>query len=43
MMSALKAQGGYCNACFTGDYPFATQITLFDLTEKEKFLHVWGN
>jgi amidophosphoribosyltransferase len=25
MMSALKAQGGYCNACFTGRYPIAVE------------------
>ncbi|MGL4648464.1 MAG: amidophosphoribosyltransferase, partial [Caldilineaceae bacterium] len=43
LMKALKAEEGYCNACFTGVYPFATQITLFDLTEKDKFAHVWGN
>ena len=43
MMKALKASDGYCNACFTGDYPFATQIPLFDLQEKEKFVNVWGN
>ncbi len=45
MMKALKAEGGYCNACFTGDYPFTTQIPLFDLMEKDKdqFAHVWGN
>jgi amidophosphoribosyltransferase len=43
MMKALKAEGGYCNACFTGEYPFTTQISLFDLTEKEKFAHIWGD
>ncbi len=43
MMKALKAEEGYCNACFTGEYPFTTQISLFDLTEKEKFAHIWGN
>jgi amidophosphoribosyltransferase len=43
MMKALKAEGGYCNACFTGEYPFTTQIPLFDLMEKDKFAHVWGN
>ena len=43
LMKALKAEDGYCNACFTGAYPFSTQITLFDLQEKEKFVHVWGN
>ncbi len=43
MMKALKAEGGYCNACFTGEYPFTTQIPLFDLMEKDQFAHVWGN
>ena len=43
MMKALKAEEGYCNACFTGDYPFNTPIPLIELTEKEKFAHVWGN
>jgi amidophosphoribosyltransferase len=43
MMKALKATEGYCNACFTGNYPFSTPITLFDLQEKEKFVNVWGN
>ena len=43
MMKALRASGGYCNACFTGDYPFSTPIPLIELQEKEKFVHVWGN
>ncbi len=43
MMKALKAEDGYCNACFTGDYPFNTPIPLIELQEKEKFQHVWGN
>ncbi|MBW7881467.1 MAG: amidophosphoribosyltransferase [Caldilineaceae bacterium] len=43
MMKALKAEGGYCNACFTGEYPFTTQIPLIELQEKEKFVNVWGN
>lgn len=43
LMKALKASDGYCNACFTGTYPFSTQIPLFDLQEKEKFVNVWGN
>lgn len=43
MMKALKASDGYCNACFTGDYPFSTPIPLIELQEKEKFVHVWGN
>ena len=42
-MKALKAEEGYCNACFTGEYPFSTQISLFDLSEKDKFVRVWGN
>ena len=42
-MKALKAGDGYCNACFTGDYPFSTPIPLIELQEKEKFVHVWGN
>lgn len=43
MMKALKAEDGYCNACFTGQYPFSTPIQLFDLQQKEKFPQVWGN
>jgi amidophosphoribosyltransferase len=43
MMKALKAEEGYCNACFTGEYPFSTPIQLYDLQEKEKFPQVWGN
>jgi amidophosphoribosyltransferase len=43
LMKALKANDGYCNACFTGDYPFSTPIPLIELQEKEKFVHVWGN
>ncbi|HXF61594.1 MAG TPA: amidophosphoribosyltransferase [Caldilineaceae bacterium] len=43
MMRALKAESGYCNACFTGDYPFNTPIPLIELQEKEKFPQVWGN
>jgi amidophosphoribosyltransferase len=43
MMRALKATEGYCNACFTGDYPFNTPIPLIELQEKEKFPQVWGN
>jgi amidophosphoribosyltransferase len=43
MMAALHAEDGYCNACFTGDYPFHTQIPLIELQEKEKFPQVWGN
>ncbi len=43
MMKALKAEEGYCNACFTGEYPFSTPIPLIELQEKEKFAEVWGN
>ena len=43
MMKALKAADGYCNACFTGEYPFNTPIPLIELQEKEKFPQVWGN
>lgn len=43
MMRALKAVDGYCNACFTGAYPFNTPIPLIELQEKEKFPQVWGD
>lgn len=43
LMKALKAENGYCNACFTGDYPFSTPIQLFDLQEKEQFAQMWGD
>ena len=43
MMKALKATEGYCNACFTGEYPFNTTIPLIELQAKEKFPQVWGN
>jgi len=43
MMQALNAEGGYCNACFTGEYPFSTPISLFELQEKQKFAGVWGD
>jgi amidophosphoribosyltransferase len=43
LMKALHADDGYCNACFTGNYPFQTQIPLIELQEKEKFPQVWGN
>jgi amidophosphoribosyltransferase len=43
MMKALDAEGGYCNACFTGDYPFDTHIPVIELQEKEKFAGMWGS
>ena len=35
MMKALGRDDGYCNACFTGDYPVPVQLTLG--TEKQRF------
>jgi amidophosphoribosyltransferase len=43
MMKALKASGGYCNACFTGEYPFATPIPLIELQDKGKFQQALGD
>ncbi|RIK38749.1 MAG: amidophosphoribosyltransferase [Chloroflexi bacterium] len=43
MMKALKASGGYCNACFTGDYPFSTPIPLIELQGKGMFQQVLGD
>jgi amidophosphoribosyltransferase len=43
LMKALEAKKGYCNACFTGDYPFVTPIPLFELHEKDRFQQVLGN
>lgn len=43
LMKALKSESGYCNACFTGDYPFQTQLPFFELQEKQKFAGVWAN
>ncbi|MBX3001996.1 MAG: amidophosphoribosyltransferase [Caldilineaceae bacterium] len=42
MMAALNAVDGYCNACFTGQYPFSTPIPYIELQEKQKFAGVWG-
>lgn len=36
MMKALERQDGYCNACFTGDYPVAVQLQL-PTTAKKRF------
>jgi len=43
MMQALRAESGYCNACFTGAYPFDTPITHIELQEKQKFAEMWGD
>ena len=36
MMEALGRQDGYCNACFTGDYPIPVQLQL-PTTSKKRF------
>ena len=43
MMSTLQAEDGYCNACFTGRYPFETPLLEMELKEKEKFATVLGS
>ncbi len=43
LMTALQAEDGYCNACFTGIYPFNTPIPYIELQQKEKFAGVWGD
>jgi amidophosphoribosyltransferase len=45
MMSTLRADDGYCNACFTGGYPFETPLLEMELelNEKEKFEGVLGS
>ena len=43
MMEALEADDGYCNACFTGVYPFeAEQFVQLQLGSKDRFASVWG-
>ena len=45
MMKTLQAEDGYCNACFTGAYPFETPMLELELElkGKEKFAGVLGN
>ncbi|MCY4079199.1 MAG: amidophosphoribosyltransferase [Caldilineaceae bacterium] len=45
MMNALRAHDGYCNACFTGDYPFETPMLELELElkGKERFAGVLGD
>ena len=45
MMNALRAPDGYCNACFTGDYPFETPMLELELElkGKERFAGVLGD
>ncbi len=40
MMKALGRDDGYCNACFTGDYPVPVQLSL--ATSKQRFDGVLG-
>ncbi len=40
MMQALGRHDGYCNACFSGDYPIPVQLSL--MTEKQRFDGVLG-
>jgi amidophosphoribosyltransferase len=42
-MRALEADDGYCNACFTGEYPFESErFVQLQLTTKDRFSSVWG-
>ena len=44
MMRGLEADDGYCNACFTGVYPFESErFVQLELTTKEQFAQVWGD
>ncbi|MEM7142564.1 MAG: amidophosphoribosyltransferase [Actinomycetota bacterium] len=44
MMRALETEDGYCNACFTGVYPFEEeQFVQLQLKTKEQFARVWGD
>ena len=44
MMRGLGADDGYCNACFTGEYPFETErFVQLELKPKEQFADVWGD
>jgi amidophosphoribosyltransferase len=43
MMSTLRAEDGYCNACFTGGYPFDTPMLELELKGKEQFAGVLGS
>ena len=43
LMSALDADDGYCNACFTGKYPFEPErFVQLQLGLKDRFASVWG-
>ena len=44
MMEALDAADGYCNACFTGVYPFETETFVqLELGSKNQFASVWAD
>ncbi len=44
MMRGLEADDGYCNACFTGEYPFESErFVQLELKPKEQFANVWGD
>ena len=44
LMRALEADSGYCNACFTGEYPFESErFVQLQLTTKDQFTKVWGD
>jgi len=43
MMRGLGTEDGYCNACFTGTYPFDSErFVQLTLKPKEQFASVWG-
>ena len=44
LMRGLETQEGYCNACFTGHYPFEEErFVQLTLKTKEQFASVWGD
>lgn len=44
MMRGLNADEGFCNACFTGVYPFESErFVQLTLNPKEQFANVWGD
>ena len=43
LMRALSSEDGYCNACFTGKYPFEPEsFVQLQLGLKDRFASVWG-
>ena len=48
MMKALRTEDaqsdgvGYCNACFTGKYPFDDQTVALQIGRKQRFAEVLG-